>query len=275
MLSYVNIAPSNRLSHIVVRYVIFEGKLGKTTFVQDVIPALTEFFTFNLGEQLQTFLVGQKPMLLKDCFVSGLHSKPYTAFLEGDVKIIGAHIRTPFMSQLFGIPSHYLSDTALTLEDLQNVRLQEAFERAKLSKCISEAIKYIEQFIAERIYANKPLDSKWCFWDGLSAIRSSCGAISIKELCDRCSVTERTLQRHFLLGVGLSPKTYASLVRFNHVISVFNRTSYISPDILIKLGYYDEAHFIHEFKRFTSMSPTRYFRTHAGVNQFFSDYDLK
>jgi methylphosphotriester-DNA--protein-cysteine methyltransferase len=72
-----------------------------------------------------------------------------------------------------------------------------------------------------------------------------------------CSV--RTLERHFKEGIGISPKQYQRIVRFNHVISYIRQHRFINwTDIVYQFGYYDQPHFINDFNLFYGKTPTAF-----------------
>lgn len=85
------------------------------------------------------------------------------------------------------------------------------------------------------------------------------GLINIKELAYQTNMSLRTLERQFTERVGVSPKTFARFKRFHHALSLMNgqkQQSYTS--IAYSCGYYDQSHFINEFKSFANHSPSEY-----------------
>jgi transcriptional regulator GlxA family with amidase domain len=77
--------------------------------------------------------------------------------------------------------------------------------------------------------------------------------------------TKRTLERHFLEQVGLHPKTFSRLVRFIAVIQFIESNLNVKWRQLADIfGYYDQSHFIHEFKSLTGRLPNDYFSLKAG-----------
>jgi len=83
------------------------------------------------------------------------------------------------------------------------------------------------------------------------------GVINIHELASyfNCSVSK--LERNFKELAGLTPKTYAKLIRLRNAIRLTAKIDDLM-DITYSLGYYDQAHFIKEFKSFVGESPLKY-----------------
>jgi AraC-like DNA-binding protein len=88
-------------------------------------------------------------------------------------------------------------------------------------------------------------------------IVSKRGVININELASyfNCSVSK--LERNFKELAGLTPKTYAKLIRLRNAIRLTAKIDDLM-DITYSLGYYDQAHFIKEFKSFVGESPLKY-----------------
>ena len=86
------------------------------------------------------------------------------------------------------------------------------------------------------------------------------GIFHCKQLEEATFTTKRTLERHFLEQVGLHPKTFSRLVRFNGVIRFMESNLNVKwRQLADRFGYYDQSHFIHEFKTLTGSLPQDYF----------------
>ncbi|MCB9306990.1 MAG: AraC family transcriptional regulator [Lewinellaceae bacterium] len=78
-------------------------------------------------------------------------------------------------------------------------------------------------------------------------------------------ISERQIERLFRQYIGLRPKTFARIVRFNHSIVQHNyRPQQRMTDLAYATGYYDQMHFIKEVKAFTRQTPKTYFQGHPG-----------
>ena len=95
----------------------------------------------------------------------------------------------------------------------------------------------------------------------LCGINSSKGGIHILELAESLNYSERHISRIFQETMGISPKTFARIVRFQHALDIIlsGKTARTS-DYFIDLGYSDQAHFQREFKQYTGMTPKNFIR---------------
>lgn len=94
------------------------------------------------------------------------------------------------------------------------------------------------------------------------------GSLNISDFCKRHSISSRQFERLFDKYVGTSPKSYCKIVRFQnslkHLLSgSFERLS----DVAYANGYYDQMHFIREFKKFTGQTPTHFQKQESFLKQ--------
>lgn len=89
-------------------------------------------------------------------------------------------------------------------------------------------------------------------------IREQSGVLNISELSAECCLSQKQFERRFKTGTGFNPKLYARIVRFENVLN--NRQLYNSlTEASYVHGFYDQAHFINEFKTFSGYSPGKFF----------------
>lgn len=89
----------------------------------------------------------------------------------------------------------------------------------------------------------------------------SFGMMTIEEIAENVGYTVRHVNQTFREGTGLSPKQFAKIVRFQAAISALNDPNGRNlTEIAADLGYYDQSHFVREFKGYTCMTPKQYQR---------------
>jgi transcriptional regulator GlxA family with amidase domain len=91
-------------------------------------------------------------------------------------------------------------------------------------------------------------------------INHSNGSIPIEKLAYEVNTGRRELERKFLEQVGISPKLLARITRFQKVLNKIE-TEHINSFTAAAYegGFYDQSHFIRDFKEFTGYSPNIYF----------------
>lgn len=110
--------------------------------------------------------------------------------------------------------------------------------------------------------------------NALHEIRTSTGAVSVKALAERFALSERQLERRFRDQTGLTPKAFTRLTRFRAAAINLQQNPLLPLDNLaLNSGYYDQAHFIHDFKAFSGITPTGFTAEQQDVG--FLQYPLR
>ncbi len=87
------------------------------------------------------------------------------------------------------------------------------------------------------------------------------GVVQVKDLMDKFHISRRWLEKQFAEQVGISPKEFARITRFNALLTRVKTTPSVSwTEIIEKFGYYDQSHLNRDFHEFTGQSPTEYFK---------------
>lgn len=141
--------------------------------------------------------------------------------------------------EVFGVEGDILERTILPLEDQEKmVELAEAFLRERLPEQ-DQTVEVINQ-IVNRIIADREITK-------------------VDDIVSRFNLSKRTLQRLFSQYVGVSPKWVIKRSRLQEAadqLAMGEATNW--PEMALKLGYFDQAHFIKEFKAIVGKSPVEY-----------------
>ena len=87
------------------------------------------------------------------------------------------------------------------------------------------------------------------------------GVLKIKELESIFGISSRTLEKVFAEQMGVSPKEFTRVTRFNALLAEIKTDPSVSwSEIIDKYGYYDQSHFIRDFQYFTGQSPTEFLK---------------
>lgn len=130
-------------------------------------------------------------------------------------------------------------------------------ERIGNTDNVLEKAELLQQFLLKKLTT---LNHDQCIIDyTITAIQQSHGNISIRDLEKKTGYSKRYLSMLFHDFVGLTPKTVASIARFQYFHKLWALNP--SPDFYraeLHRFYYDQAHFIKEFKRFSGLAPRQY-----------------
>lgn len=173
-------------------------------------------------------------------------------------------------------PDGFLPFTKLTADQMENraVPLDELFgeeglqlEKEVLSaKSIDERIKVVEEFLLTKLTEAETANNlvKSC----VDAMLKLNGQLSVGELSEQLQVNRRQLERKFATRVGLSPKQLAKIIRLQATLKMLLNQQFDSLTELAYEGdYYDQAHFIKDFKEFTGISPKKFYAANLQLSK--------
>lgn len=171
----------------------------------------------------------------------------------GQIETFTIRFQPTGLARLFGLPMTELVDQGLALGDV--LKRQTARLEVDLAKALTfEArVAVAQAWIAGALADARPYDEM----DHIARLLAkSGGRIAIARLADRAGLSARQLQRRFLRDVGVSPKFYGRLTRFDAALAARNR----QPDqtwaqIAAEAGYADEAHLSREARAMCGMTP--------------------
>ena len=125
-----------------------------------------------------------------------------------------------------------------------------------LQKCCSiEQIKEVfDKWLIQQL-RNMPHDTTMV-QQVIESMEQRNGNTTVEEIIKDFNITERTLQRWFKKVIGINPKLYLRIVRFNYVISQLELSSTPLKEIMYDAGYFDQSHFIKDFLQFTGCNPS-------------------
>ena len=220
-----------------------------------VLPDTCLVMGFQFKGKL-SLLNNQEELKLSSSGISGITDHYKTFKNSAGIGTVLVFFKEAGAAIFFKQPVHELFRESLSLDNFilrsELLLLEEQLREAKTDKT---RIKIIETFLIAQMNANEP--DKLVF-EALELIYKSNGNIRIKELMQRLHISQSPLEKRFRKTVGASPKKFASIVRFKYAIR-----NYKESDSLTGLGYeagfYDQAHFIKEFKIFTGETPETFF----------------
>ena len=188
---------------------------------------------------------------------TGMHDRATSVCPDGPIDSIGVKLKAEGVYPLLQIPMKYMSNTLLDASDLFSpTALGEVFQRLQEAESDSERAGLIERFLLSQLRTE--CDSR--ILRSVKTIRSLNGSVTVHRLAADVNLSERRLAELFLVHVGISAKSYARLVRFGELMRRFRSMppSERFSRIALDCGYYDQPHFIREFRRIVHKTPRQF-----------------
>jgi AraC-like DNA-binding protein len=236
------------------------------------------YWTLEIPDQYST----QKQLILPDgcvdmCFILGEDIKRYTQsdnFIIQPREMLLGQITEQFYIEPTGYvntfairfyPYGFANFINLSLKALANKEtpLSELFGKEvtePLSKSIIQAdttdkrIEIIEHFLKNQL--NKQVTIDKIVKSTIDIILQSKGSKSLNSILKDSLTKRRQLERNFTKQIGLSPKQLSKVIRLQATLQMLlNQTTESLGDIAYENEFYDQAHFIKDFKEFTGITP--------------------
>lgn len=160
------------------------------------------------------------------------------------------------LQTLLGIHASALTNSTVDLAEFSarnlNTRLLEAPTEP-------ERLTLLTDFLATRL---RQAPARDCLVEAsLRLIHANVGGISVKYLLQTLSISERQFEKRFRQTVGLSPQFYLRVKRFNAALRLMKTRQFAKlTDLAHALNYYDQSHFIRDFKAFSGITPKNLFQ---------------
>jgi len=249
VLRYREIRPSPQLRRYLSTFWLLEVD-GSNPAPQRVVPDGRSELILNWAQPFEALTTGGwvgQPRR----FFAGQIDGPLLLRSRGPVKILGIGFHPDGAAALFGSPMHELSGCFTPIADL-SPRLERALNRALESP---DPVPLLEAALISAIGETRVPDALVA--EAVRRITRSLGASDIAALARDFGLSTRQFERRFQISVGLPPKRFAQIQRFNQVFRVLEDPSRNWVDAALACGYYDQAHLIRDCQRFAGTTPAR------------------
>lgn len=223
--------------------------------IYKVLPDTSPVIGFQYKGAL-SWLQDEREIRLASSGITGLRDV-YRAFKNSpDIGTILVFFKEGGAAAFFREPLHeFFGESAALRDFIPGPEIQEVEARLHEAKSDPMRIRIIEKFLISRLSSLEP---DKLVNAALRLIHASKGSIRISELAGSLHISRSPLEKRFRKAVGASPKKFASIVRLKCLIESF-RDGASPAELGNAAGYYDQSHFIKQFKVFTGETPEKFF----------------
>ncbi len=252
-MNYKQIQPPDYLKSYVRYFWVLESSDTKTFRpIADGCPGLifqpSEKGTFydQAGKQLPAIVLYGQTIRHREIHIRGNFSAMGLSFYPNALKSV------------FRFDADELTDTCADLREVSKKQDLYLLDQLMSANSASHQIEYLSAYLLAQISKSNPHQDRPMQY-ALSQMIKSEGSVSLKELQQKLIITERSFERKFKHYVGISPKLFSRICRFQASLNQLrtNRFGKLS-DIAFDNGYADQSHFIRVFKEFSGSVPDRY-----------------
>lgn len=247
--------PDPRLEPFVRCFAQREISVQTSSFVEIALASLEHIVSFRLGGQTTTHHSSGTSVVDPHVQFSGTQTRSPGCFsFTGSVLAFGIFFK-PFASwQLFRIPPAQFADRNFEAHEVFGPWITELW--LKLAECetFCERIRLATETLLPFTEHAAPRTRTMAAADNL--LQADCG-MRIRQMARESCMTVRTFERNFVREMGLPPKLFARLRRFQMALDRKRASGTRWLDIAHELGYFDQMHMVKEFRAFGGEAPSR------------------
>ncbi|HYF83898.1 MAG TPA: helix-turn-helix domain-containing protein [Clostridia bacterium] len=192
----------------------------------------------------------------------GVMDKPMVVYNQhsiskGETMTFGVDFKPIGLYRFLNIPMWEFTNNSPELNSVSYSTFHQLAESMVNAESIGEQIHTVESFLIKQL--NKVKSSQSPVMEALYTICETSGSIRVSELASRLFISERSLRRLFRDCVGISPKTLCRITRLQSVMK--NCMGDKQLNFLMAAydnGYFDQSHFIKDFREFCGYTPGQY-----------------
>ena len=269
-IKYRYLTPPGRLNNFIEGYII--GELHTELFTHHVyrpVPSGNVSMVIQYGDIATSYDPTMRNPLRYSTFVIGLFplTKPFYSRFPKHMKSVMTVFKPGGFCRLFGYPAMEIRSQMIDMELVAGYEINRVREQLFLSNSTQEKFRIMNDFFTLQLNINKERTLR------CNAITSEIiqqkGNIRMAELSDKFSTSKKNIERSFHREVGVGPKEYTRIVRFNSVYTSLSRQKFNDvSESIFQMGYYDQPHFINEFKGATGYTPTEFAQHRPDIRSF-------
>ncbi len=223
---------------------------------EKILPKGTVELIFNLSDTI-TYLnpITNAKSTLPKCFINGVNFKPLQIIKNGQQLFIGIQLNALGIKTLFDIPATEFNDNVVegslvceSLDDLYNQLYSE--------KLFDNQVNIIRKWLYHRITSSKHFIEikklyNWFYCQNVNNL-------SVKEFCNKTCISDRQLRRISSEWIGMSTEKFILYNKYLTSLYLLHNSDLTLTQVGLEAGFYDQSHFIRDFKLFTGLKPKEY-----------------
>jgi len=258
--------PKPPLSKFVDIFWFFEGynAEGRT---EPILPTGRLELALNLRQDEMWFHdsdVSKTSSRFSAAVVSGAHGQRFVPAAREELCVIGVHFKPGGAFPFLGHPASDLSDTHVDLDILWGALAGRLRERLCEARTSAERFHLVEEALLDRLSSG--FEHHYAIPTALEMFTNNHGGPVVREAAKYLALSERRFIQVFKTEVGMTPKLFSRIQRFQKTRLLIHRDPSLDwASLAIDLGYFDQSHLINEFREFSGHSPTDYIDHHDSL----------
>lgn len=259
---YLTYSPGPPISEFVDYFWLFEG--GQTPRKERIVPSGTMELVINLrDDEVRIYDPDQpeKHRRFSGAVQSGTYSSIFVVDAMQHESMLGVHFKPGGAFPFLGALASELSDAHANLADLWGRSALDLRERLCTVSSHRKRFQVMEEVLTCRLRRSQK--SHRAVSIALHLLGPAGTGASIRDVARQIGMCQRRFTRVFAAQVGLPPKLFSRILRFQRARALADQAEKLDwAQLASTCGYFDQSHLINDFQEFSGLSPCEYLRRH-------------
>ncbi len=258
---YLTYIPKPPLSRFVELFWFYEGYTQPHAKERVMPDGSIQIIVNLLEDEIKTYHPGDPHHF--DRFSGAILAGPRSEFGVIDTAsqrcLIGIHFKPGGASPFLKMPMSEVENTDLALDYVWGIHGSDVRNRLLEAQSPEAKMLTLERCLLER--AVKPFGRHPAVDRALQLLATGSPCQSVADIADEIGISRRRFIQVFSEEIGLTPKLFCRIQRFQRVLHAIHPINEVDwADVALAHGYFDQAHFSHEFRAFSGITPSAYLK---------------
>lgn len=258
MLHHIHI-PRFPLNEFVEVFVYFKGVQHEHN-VDRFLPNGDTEILIDLYDRPQFIYDNQSLKEIQACnrvWASGLRTEPITIPSGNDSEMVVISFKKGRAAPFFPFPMHEITDSVVDADLIWGSALGSLREQLIATAAPEDKFRIVEDFLLNEFRSTLAVDK--CVLFAVEQMRSSPDDLNIAVMNNRIGYSQKHFIDMFKRAVGITPKAYLKIMRFQKAVQTIDSSDdHDWGQIALECGFYDQSHFINDFKHFSGFTPEQF-----------------
>ncbi|MGD9561751.1 MAG: helix-turn-helix domain-containing protein [Pyrinomonadaceae bacterium] len=200
-------------------------------------------------------------------WASGVRTEPITIPSGNGATMMVISFKKGMAASFFPFPMDEIADSVVDADLIWGSEFGDLRERLVEERDIGRRFAMLEGFLLRMFGAR--LDINPCVEFAVNEMTRRPDRISIARMNEKIGYSQKHFTEMFRRSVGITPKSYLKIMRFQKAVRTIDAATGIEWDMIAQdCGFYDQAHFINDFKHFSGFTPDQYSKIHTNYQNY-------
>ncbi len=231
-----------------------------------LLPVNNIDFILNFSSPIKYMSAGKKEIVPEIFHLNGIRDEYHMINQTGKLNVVGISFFPDGLYPFLKTPLSEFTNKTIDLDLFFKKFTLEIEEKLNITSSIQEKIDIIENELLLLLDYKYIPSKETC--QIISTYYSNIDNMSINDFCNQYGINQRKLERTFNNYIGISPKLFYRLNRFQGILNKIIKHEYFDlTSLTYENDYYDQTHFLKDFKSFTGCSPKQFINERGSVKQ--------